>query len=333
MEQKKIIIDYLYFHFVDMNKESGTLRKGQIIKIPAEVHEIYSQYIALIANKGDSQKAYNIYPLESPAARRTQKEIASMLKRPIPQEAEEFNKSAVGLASELIDFMKGTARPGVLFEILFTYAGRRYLCFLKLDWVDESFCEYDEESLTMNLKQLVQELPARGRFQKGGIYPHPVTPSIAYMRVYQDDAEANYFERFLGGMPEVSGREIMKELRRLSATASGEPLTLDQSMGLFSGLEVHVGESQKMVTEADVARIIQDALPSQSKKAITGIVQRDIRKTGLIRAIQVANLKISFKVGRLEIGGSFRDVQESFEEKGNNQHIIRGSISSVRLKR
>lgn len=333
MKTQKIRIDYLYFHFVDTRKPTTKLRKGRISNISNEAHEVYAKYIADVVNRSESRKAYDIFEIDTPRAKLVRKEVKSMIRRPIPEESKQFDESALKLANELIGVMKGTSRPGVLFEILFRVGGRRFICFLKLEWVNEAFCEYDEKAHSMSLKQLVEELPASGKFQKGAIYPHPTRPGFAYMRIYQEDAEAHYFEKFLGGMPEVSGYDMMKELRRLTRGVTGEPPTFEQNIGLFQGLESHLGQEKGMVSEADVIRLLQDAIPSESNKAVVDRIGDDIKRAGVIRASQVKDLKMVFYVDRLMIRGSYIDIIETFERRNSDKHIIKGRISGVRMGR
>ena len=213
MSKTEPTIDYIHFHFVSKEKSIDTLPHGGVTDISTEVQEAYSKYIIHVTKKPQSDSCYDILHDETDYSQEVRKEIESMLKRPVPEEAKELESSANDLATKLISKMKrvGNPRPGVLFQIIYRDEGIRKICFLKLEEVHELYFDYDERTSSLTKKELLEKLPFSGRFQKGAIYPHPdeLKPD-AYMKVYQRDAEANYFESFLGGIPEVSGRSLMK---------------------------------------------------------------------------------------------------------------------------
>jgi len=231
------IIDYIHFHFVAKERSLDDLPKGGVIDISAAAQEAYAKYIIRITKKPLSDRCYDIYHVDTGHSLEVRKIIETMLKSPVPQEAKELEKNANDIAMKLISRMKRTGNPksGVLFQIIYREKGIRKICFLKLAWVDESYFDYDEDKSSLTKRELLEKLPFSGRFQKGAIYPHPNMKSKAYMKVYQKDAEANYFESFLGGLPEISVRAIMKESKRLAMSVTGNPLSLEQNIGLFQG--------------------------------------------------------------------------------------------------
>lgn len=258
-----------------------------------------------------------------------------MLRSPVPQDAKKLEISANDMATKLISRMKrtGNAKPGVLFQIIYREEGIRKICFLKLAWFDESYFDYDEGKSSLTKRDLMEKLPLSDRFQKGAIYPHPNIKSKAYMKVYQQDAEANYFESFLGGLPEISGRAIMKEFKRLAKSVTGKPLSLEQNIGLFQGIRAHLKKKRKQVEETDVTRIIQDTLPSESKKAIKEIVNAGIKVTGIVDGAEIEDLKMVFRVSGISLSGSYSDVTDQFEFEGagQNKHTIQGLVRNIKL--
>ena len=240
------------------------------------------------------------------------------------------------MARRLLSKMRktGNPKPGVLFQIIYREAGTRKICLLKLAWFEETYFDYDETKSSLKKRELLEKLPYKGRFQKGAIYPHPnkFKPE-AYMKVYQKDTEANYFDDFLGGFPEISGRDIVKEIKRLAKSITGTPLTLDQNLGLYQGISDHLKNKRKQVKDTDITRIIQDALHSESNKEIKELVNDDLKVTGIVDGKQIQDLKMSFRVGGIRLSGSYSQVKKrfKFEGAGPNKHSIQGRVGSIEL--
>ena len=330
------VIEYIHFHFVSKEKSLDSLPKGGVTEISAEVQEAYSQYIVQITKKRQSDSCHDIFHNDTIYSHEVKSEIDTMLRRPVPQEVSELETSATKLAIRLVSKMKKASNPksGVLFQIVFRENGIRKICFLKLAEFHERYFDYDEKKSALTKGELLEKLPFSGRFQKGALYPPPSSSKVdAYMKVYQSDSDANYFEEFLGGAPEVSARDIMKEFKRLSKVVTGKPLSLQQNLGLFEGIRTHLKKTRKQVSEKDVVRIMQEALPSTPKKLIKDSVHADIGVTGIVDGVDVEDLKMIFRVGGLRLSGSYSDVakQFKFEGSGPNKHTIHGKVTSIEL--
>ncbi|MHA1495194.1 MAG: nucleoid-associated protein [Candidatus Thorarchaeota archaeon] len=332
-----IKIEYLYFHFID--KKGGDILKqqnGGLEKLPAPIHAIYSEHIHEVAMKKPSAKSYDILEIDPGASNDVKKRLSKMTKMIIPEKTQEFISNAQELTRQLYEKMRGNARPGVLFTNLIDISGSRYICVLKLEWVDESYCDFDSNTSSFSLTELVRKIPARGRFQKGMIFPHPFHPTKAYMKVYQEDSEANYFDKFLGGLPKATAKVVMKEIRKLANKhVKGGNLTVEDSLSLFAGLEKHVGKTQKLVEEKDVIRIIQDALPSAPKPDIASSAKGKFNRSGIIQASEVDDLSLKFDIGKLTLSGPFNSILNDFKKikSSPDSYKIKGAITNVKMGR
>jgi hypothetical protein len=331
-----IIIDYIHFQYVDKTRPQADLPNGGVTDISDDVLTSYSEYINKVAQKRLAADCYDIYKVETDYSSKVGKEIDEMLRRPIPEEIQELEENARMMASRLLLHMRKTSNPkhGVLFQILYREAGVRKLCFLKLAWFDGRYFDYDEKKSSMKKMELLEKLPDRGAFQKGAIYPHPdKSKSDAYMKVYQNDTEANYFDDFLGGSPGVSGRDMMKELKRLAKSMTVQPLTFEQNIGLHRGISLHLKTDRKQVDDKDLTRIIQHALPSISRKVIKETVENNRRVKGIVDGTEIQDQKMSLMVGGIRLVGSYAEFEKRFEPNSKtNEHTIKGKMRKIELE-
>jgi hypothetical protein len=332
---KQVIIDYIYFHFVDREKPIADLDSGGYGNISSDAQESYTAYIKYILSRGDSDKAYNIFMEGTTSANQTKGKLDSMLRRPIPSEKNEFEASAKELTSHLLVMMKkvSNARPGVLFYILHRIDGKRHLCILKLKSVSTEFFDYNKLKSDFEKYVYQGKLPVKGNFQKGAIYPHPSLGLPIYMRLYQKDDEAHYFEEFLGGYPEVSTADLLANLTGLGRAAAKKPVKYPQVMGLYEGVKAHLGGAKKAVKAVDAIRVISQSFPSANRAAIKDLVDKKFTKSGIIDPIQLDNQRIEFSIGNIIIRGSLIELSERFKYEGKRRdsHIIDGPVTGVKI--
>ncbi len=205
---------------------------------------------------------------------------------------------------------------------------------MKLKWFSGEWGKYDENKEDIIMNEVVKALPGKDQYRKGAIYPHPLNPSKAYLKVYQEDKDSVYFDTFLEGAQRPAARQMLNEMKRIGRLIKKKPLSLEEVIGIHSGLVAHVGTVDKMVDTSDVVRMVGDALPSlkpQVKKKVNDF----LRIRGIIKHREVNALKLRFKVGNITVYGRIKDINAQFKTQRNNPrvHTLKGEISSIEVKK
>ncbi len=332
MSELKLVLEYLYFHYIDKkNVKGGTLLRGGTNKLSdPEIQKIYGGHFEQVIIRGDSVKVYDLYEADFPHSKKLIETLTQM-KTVAPSKLRTlFKKEGPWLAKLFMENMHGNY-PGVLFICRMDLDGMRYVGLLKLDWVIPSWSEFDQKSEEFVIKRLAAKIPIMGGFQKGAIWPHP--ESTTYMRVYQEFPSL-YFNNFLAGAPAVSATTVVREARKIAFSLTGGSLSVNQSLGLHRGITNHVGPLEKVIQKKDIARVISQVLPSIPRPQIKKVVEEKYEAEGLLMAADLENQRAKFKVGDIRVLGSCHSLLEYFEENGvkKNEHIIKGKISDFRME-
>jgi phage-related protein len=331
MDLQRVLLEYLYFNYIDKKRELKDLRSGGTHHLDdPDVKEVYGGYFVEIAKKRASRKCYDMMEIKSKRCTDMKKALHVLRTTVVPDEEEKFKNIGKGLAKELTENMHGY-HPGVLFVGRFVVGGDRYIGLLKLEWVDESYSEYDEEDEEFVIKRLAQELPAAGRLQKAAIFPHPKYSKQFLMKVFQKDHVADYFNEFLGGQPPVRGRKMMSQIRKLALRLNGGKLSVEESVDLHAALSDYLGQKQRMVDENAVSSIIHQVLSNVGKKRVKDLVNTHLEVKGPVNANEVENLRARIDIGGIRVLGTYRSLKERFHENkpSKNKHIIEGEIDEV----
>jgi hypothetical protein len=332
MSQRKLVLEYLYFHYIDKkNVKGGTLLRGGTNKLSdPEIQEIYGGHFEEVIIRGDSVKVYDLYEADFPHSKRLIKTLTQMKTATSRNMSALFKKEGPWLAELFMKNMHGN-HPGVLFICRMELDGKRYVGLLKLEWAIPSWSEFDQKNEEFVIKRLTAKIPVIGGFQKGAIWPHPA--STTYMRVYQE-FPAIYFNDFLAGAPAVSAKTVVTETRKIALSLTGGSLSLEQSLDLYKGLSNHLGQQQKVIQKKDITRVISQVVSSTPRPQIKKVVEEKYEAEGLLKAADLENQRARFKVGDIRVLGSFRSLSEYFKEHGvrKNVHTIKGKISDFRME-
>jgi hypothetical protein len=312
-------------------KKKSKLRHGSTYELDAKVQRVYAAYISQIVTQPVSQYSYDIFKVKEDIEFKTKPALQKIQKMVIPDDEDAFND----FSSKLADKYKQIERsivPGVFFVILLTHKGKRYISILKLDWVSESWTEFDEKTSKMTLHEVLEELPGPNRFRKGAVFPHPISPKSSYMKVFQKDHPADYFDEFLGGRPRTTAYDVMTKMRSLSRRITGDWPSYDQQIGLYDGLKAFVGDDKKSMKMEVAKEIMKSALPTEVSK-VKEVVESDWDLRGLIKASEVDDLIIEFTVGGIKLRGHHREFTERFQAKiggDPEKHRITGPLGNTR---
>ena len=327
-EARRIAIEYLYFHYIDNKRDKAELRRGGTHRLTdPQVIEVFGGYFTEVVEKKATMNCYDTIKDDGRRYESMQVLLRKLNTLVIPEEEAQFRESGQSLAYDLIEAMYGD-HPGVLFIGRFDRGGRRYIGLFKLNWVDESYSEYNDQNEEIVIRKLAEELPAAGRLQKGAVFPHPRFPTQFFMKVFQKDHVADYFNAFLGGQPPVRGYKMMAEIRKVALRLSSGTLSTKQSVDLHEALCDFLGQKQKVVDEKAVVSIIHQVL-SISPKRIREVVSQTLECKGIVNAHEVEMLRATVHVGNLRIVGSYRSLRENFHENkaGPNKHVIDGEVT------
>ncbi len=333
MEKQKITIEYLYFHYINTKETFEQLKSGGTHLLQDEkVIDIYLDYFTEVVNKPTLTKSYTLMEDQTQRTKDMKTTFESLRRTVFPEDIDLFNEKGTWLAKILSEEMKGY-HPGVLFVGRFENRGKRYIGLLKLEWVDQSYVEYDEDDAELTLETLAEKLPAAGKLQKGGVYPSPIDSS--YMKIYQKDHTAAYFNDFLGGIPPLSAKEVMSAIRKIALPLVGGQLTIEQSTDIHDAMSDFLGQTQRIIDKEAVTEIIKQSLSDIPRPRIKEAVERSYDLRGPVNATDVENLCLRFFVGDIKVSGSFRSIAERFVENGhrNLEHVIKGDISEIHLER
>jgi hypothetical protein len=314
------------------SKKVTSLRKGSTSNLEEKVHGVYAHYISRVIIEPKSIHSYDIYELVSGKKSPVKGMFEDMLKMPVTNDMTSFDSKVLELTNRLKQVERASV-PGVFFAILFRHKGNRYLCILKLELSKESWTIFDKKTSMMTLKEVLGELPGKDRFKKGAVYPHPVYPNDAYMKVFQKDYPSKYFDEFLGGGPRVRAKTMFVEFKNLTKKISGSWPDYRQQMGLYQGIKSRVGDTEGMVDVADAVDIIKAAIPSHASKA-KKIVEDNIVHRGVLRASEVRDLKMELTIGTLQLKGSFEGFGKHFRANVNrapDKHRLEGRITGMEL--
>jgi hypothetical protein len=324
-----VSIEYLYFHYIDKDRDAAELRRGGTRRLTdTDVVDVFGGYFTEVAEKRASMNCYDTIRDDGPRHVSMETSLRKLNTLVIPDEETQFRELGQRLAEDLIEAMYGD-HPGVLFIGRFIRGGERYIGLLKLNWVDESYSEYNDQSEEIVIRKLAEELPAAGRFQKGAVFPHPRFPNQFFMKVFQKDHVADYFNAFLGGQPPIRGGKMMAEIRKVALRLSGGTLSTEQSLDLHESLCGFLGQKQRVVDEKAAVGIIHQVLPSIGLKRIREAVSKTFESKGIVNAYEVEMLRATVHVGNLRVFGSYRSLKENFHENkaGKNRHIIDGEVT------
>ncbi len=331
--QNSLNIEYLYFHYIDKNRDFDNLQHGGThLLSDASIIEAYSDYFSEVVDQSISRKAYGLSDPIDAYGNSVRTRLEQLQRFIIPDQSEEFRDTGQWLAQNLTEKMRGNY-PGVLFVGRFERSGRRHIGLFKLRWVDESYAELMGDNAELTAEHLVEKLPLAGKHQKGAIYPHPTAPTHYYMKVYQENSYSKYFNGFLGGVPPVDARDMMAEIRRLALKLTGGTLPVDQSISLYEAFSSHVGDSQRVIEEEQVTEIIAQVVRTPQPQ-IRDLVRGDLNLKGLVRADDVDGLRAKFYVGDIRLFGSFRSFSDRFNENemGPHRHVIEGEVREFTLE-
>lgn len=331
MKVQDIRIEFITFHYIDTGKKKAKHRKGSTSELDTDVQKVYAGYVSQIANQPPSLNSYDIYEVNEKMKLKTKLVLLELQRAYIPEDEKSFIEISSQLA-EKYKIIEKSPVPGVFFVVLLSYSGKRFISILKLDWVSESWTDFDEKTSKMTLHEVLEELPGPNRFKKGAIFPHPLEPSKKFMKVYQKDYPADYFDEFLGGRPRTTAYDVMTKMRILTRKITGEWPTYEQQKGLYFGLKAFVGKDEKLVELKTVKRIMESSLPTSVAK-VREVVESDWDLRGLVRSSEVNDLRIEFTVGGIKLKGSIQEISERFQSGiggDSEKHRITGPLGNTR---